>query len=170
MGNVKCVYYVEGLCEKELISALKEAPCKILQGKVRVFNVIQNLIPRSQLLALQSGTVVVFVFDTDTLNTATLQKNIEIVKRYCRVKIVYLAQVINLEDELVRCTNVRSARELTQSNGVHNFKSDFCKLKAKECRDMLERHHIDVGKLWTIEPPSHFSFVEKNSSMIKVQL
>lgn len=167
MHNVRCIYYAEGPCEHKLISALKETPSKILPGKVKPFNVVQNLIPRSQLLSLQAGTLVALVFDTDIPNTAILQKNIELIKRYCKVKIIYLAQVMNLEDELARCTDVRCAQELTKSNGVHNFKSDFCKLNAKACRDMLERHRINVGNLWVTDVPGLFSFIEKNSTKIK---
>lgn len=36
----KCIYYVEGLCEQQLIAALKENPARLISGKVRVFNVI----------------------------------------------------------------------------------------------------------------------------------
>lgn len=108
------------------------------------------------------------MFDTDVPNTAILQKNIELIERYCKVKIIYLPQVMNLEDELVRCTDVRSVLELTKSNGIRNFKSDFCRLKAKDCRSMLERHHFDVKGMWITSPPSNFSFVEKNSSKIKM--
>lgn len=61
----KCIYYVEGPCEQQLIAALKESPSKLLPGKVKVYNVIQNLIPKSQLLSIQAGTMVVLAFDTD---------------------------------------------------------------------------------------------------------
>ena len=40
----KCIYYVEGPCEQQLIAALKETPGKLIPGKVKVFNVVQNLI------------------------------------------------------------------------------------------------------------------------------
>lgn len=40
--NNKCIYYVEGPCEQQLISALKERPEKLIPGKVKVFNVVQN--------------------------------------------------------------------------------------------------------------------------------
>ena len=43
--NSKCIYYVEGPCEQQLIAALKESPAKLVPGKVKVFNVVQNLIP-----------------------------------------------------------------------------------------------------------------------------
>ena len=68
--NNKCIYYVEGPCEQQLISALKEEPARLIPGKVKVYNVVQNLIPKSQMLSIQSGTTVVLVFDTDVMQTA----------------------------------------------------------------------------------------------------
>ena len=50
--NTRCIYFAEGDCEAQLLNALRLPPEKILPGKVRVFNVIQNLIPKSQLLTL----------------------------------------------------------------------------------------------------------------------
>lgn len=167
--NSKCIYYVEGPCEQQLITALKEQPAKLIPGKIKVFNVIQNLIPKSQMLSIQPGTMIVLAFDTDVPRTATLKKNIELLKRYCgKIQIIYLAQVLRLEEELVRCTDVKTVVELTKSNSVKNFKTDFCKLKKKECRVMLERHKLDLKKLWTTKRPTEFSFVENNSDKVKI--
>ena len=63
--NNKCIYYVEGPCEQQLVAALKENPAKLIPGKIKVYNVVQNLIPKSQLLSIQCGTTIVLVFDTD---------------------------------------------------------------------------------------------------------
>ena len=167
--NNKCIYYVEGPCEQQLISALKESPSKLIPGKIKVYNVVQNLIPKSQMLSIQSGTTIVLAFDTDVPVTANLQKNLELLHRYCgKLQIIYLPQVLNLEDELVRCTNVKSVTDLTRSNSIRNFKTDFCKLKIKDCRAMLERHSLDVKKLWSCKTPDAFSFVECNSNRIKL--
>jgi len=68
--NNKCIYYVEGPCEQQLIAALKEAPERLIPGKIKVFNVVQNLIPKSQMLSIQAGTTVVLVFDTDVPQTS----------------------------------------------------------------------------------------------------
>ena len=145
--NNKCIYYVEGPCEQQLISALKETPSKLISGKIKVFNVVQNLIPKSQMLSIQSGTTIALAFDTDVPVTANLQKNLELLHRYCgKLQIVYLPQVLNLEDELVRCTNVKSVTELTRSNSIRNFKKDFCKLKIKDCRAMLETAQFGCRK------------------------
>ena len=167
--NNKCIYYVEGPCEQQLIAALKESPSKLIPGKVKVYNVMQNLIAKSQMLSIQAGTTVVLVFDTDVEQTANLKKNLELLNRYCeKLHIVFLPQVLNLEDELARCTDVKSAAELTQSKGIRNFKTDFCKLKTKECRAMLERHGLKTEQLWATKVPEIFSFAESNSAQIKL--
>ncbi len=44
----------------------------------------------------------------------------------------------------------------------------FVEGKCEECRNALERHHIDVNVLWTKNPPSKFSFVEQNGKVIKL--
>ena len=166
--NNKCIYYVEGPCEQQLIAALRETPAKLIPGKVKVFNVVQNLIPKSQMLSIQSGTTVALVFDTDVQQTTNLKKNLELLRRYCgKLKIIFLPQVLNLEDELVRCTDVKAVTELTRSGSLRNFKTDFCKMKAKDCRSMLERRGLDYSRLWMSKVPESFAFVESNSTQIK---
>lgn len=166
--NNKCIYYVEGPCEQQLISALKEAPERLIPGKIKVFNVIQNLIPKSQMLSIQTGTTVVLVFDTDVPRTEILKKNIELLAKYCKkLKIIFLPQVLNLEEELVRCIDVRNIKELTKSSSIRNFKTDFCKMKTEDCRFMLDRHMLDYVHLWMTKVPEPFNFVENNGVQIK---
>lgn len=108
-------------------------------------------------------------FDTDVPQTITLRKNLELLNRYCgRLRIIYLPQVLNLEDELIRCTDVKSAADLTKSGSTRNFKTDFCRLKVKECRAMLERHKLKTEMLWMTRVPEQFDFVENNSRQIKM--
>ena len=165
--NNSCIYFVEGKCEETLLAALEERPQKVVSGRIKVFNVITNLIPRSQLVTIQTGTTVVFVFDTDVSVTEFLKKNIELVQTYCRkTKIVFLPRVMNLEDELVRCTDINSIAKLTHSRSIKDFKRDFCAMT--NCRDMLNRHQLDVSRLWTQKPPEVFCFIPSNSSLIKI--
>ena len=169
MNYKKCVYVVEGECENQLINALKIEPRLVIPGKVKVFNVIKNEIPRREVNMIQSGTIVVFVFDTDVKKTDILLKNITYVKKYVsQVKIVLLAQVLNFEDEIARATDVKEAKEITKSRSVRNFKTDFCKLKTEECRNALNRHNIDIEVLWSKIPPDCFSFIEQNGKIIKL--
>lgn len=166
--NHRCIYYVEGACEQQLLAALKQVPSKLIPGKIKVLNVVQNLIPKSQMLSIQAGTVIVLVFDTDIAHTIVLKKNLELLKRYCRrIKVIFLPQVPNLEAELVRCTDVRRVEELTKSDGIKNFKVDFCRMNPSECRLMLERHQLDCDRLWMTKTPDAFSFVKNNGAQIK---
>ena len=159
--NKKCIYYVEGDCEEQFIKAMKLDPAKLMPGKVKVFNIIQNEIPKSQLLSISPGTIVVLVFDTDKPLTDYLKKNIDQLKKYCQtVRIVYLAQVMDFEDELVKATDVKKAQELTKSKSKSEFKSDFCRMNAKNCRNMLDRHKIDVGKMWITDVNNPFDFIQ----------
>ena len=169
MNYKSCVYFVEGPCEKQLIDALKAEPRLLTPGKVNVHNVIQDIIPRRVVNTIKAGTTVVFAFDTDIDKTDVLLKNIAYMKKYAaQIKIILLAQVMNFEDEIERTTDVKKAQELTKSTSISHFKSDFCRLKVAECRNTLERHHLDVSVLWTKNPPENFSFVKQNGDTIKL--
>ena len=167
--NKTCVYYCEGEDDQKLVDALKSSPSKILPGKSKKLNVVQNIIPKSILLGIKPDTNVVLVFDTDvTTNMDVVKKNIENIKKYCRgVKIINLLQVKNLEDELVRSTDIKTVMELTKSKSISNFKADFLKMKDEQCRNTLERHKIDVTQLWITKAPGEFDFIERNSDLIK---
>lgn len=161
-----CIYFVEGACEEALLSALKEHPQFIAQGKTKVLNVVSSYIPKSHLISIKPGTTVVFVFDTDVPVTKYLKKNIEYIEKYCnRSRLVFLPQVRNLEDELVRCTDIAKITDLTGSKSATNFKTDFCKMS--NLRIALNKHQLDVLRLWTMNPPEPFTFMPCNSDIIK---
>ena len=84
------------------------------------------------------------------------------------MKIIFLPQVLNLENELVRCTDVRTVMELTKSGSVKNFKTDFCKIKTKDCRSMLERNKLGYPRLLMTKAQEAFNFVDNNSFQIKI--
>ena len=169
MNYKRTLYIVEGKCEKQLIEALKEEPGIISPGEVKEINVVHQIIPRRIINMIRAGTRVVFVFDTDVEQTQILRENINHVKKYAAlVKVITIPQVLNFEDEIVRSTDVRKAKELTKSSGVSGFKNDFCKLKVSECRNTLNRHHFDVNLLWNQNAPTAFSFVNQGSKYIKI--
>lgn len=163
-----CIYFAEGKCEERLLNALKENPQKIQPGRVKVFNAVQNLLTKSQLVTIQSGTTVVLVFDTDVQNTEFLCENIRRLKTLCsKVRLVFLPQVLNLEDELVRCCEIKSVIGLTHSKSNKDFKRDFCSMT--NVRSALDRVNLNVSTLWTDNVPSPFGFVESNSDEIKIK-
>lgn len=169
MNFKKCMYFVEGRCEKQLIDALKAEPRLLVPGKVTLHNIIQDEIPRRTVNMILPGTTVVFVYDTDVRKTDVLMKNIHRIQNYVgEVRILHLAQVLNFEDEIVRATDVKRPQELTKSTGVSNFKTDFCRMKVADCRNALERHHLDISMLWIREPPETFSFVRQGGEELKI--
>ena len=120
--NRKCIYLAEGECEEKLIKALKESPALLIPGKVKRFNAIQNELKTSQLVTFAPGSLVVLVFDTDKPITEHLKNNIPMLKKRCSgVSVVTIAQVLHFEDEIVRCTDVTKAPELTKSQGLNEF-------------------------------------------------
>lgn len=72
-----------------------------------------------------------------------------------------------MEEELVRCTDVKKITELTKSGSVKNFKTDFCKMRTKDCRIMLDRHKLEYARLWMTRCPGVFDFVENNGAQVK---
>lgn len=163
-----CIYFCEGPCDISLLNALRREPSLILPGRMKEFNVIQNQITTSMLLAIKPGTTVVFVFDTDKEITDKLKKSIKLIHERCpKTKIVFLMQVKNLEDELVRCTDIKKVTDLTQSNSLSNFKTAFCRIT--NLRDLLDRHKINVNQLWTTKPSEIFEFIPLNSYEIKTK-
>ncbi len=163
-----CIYFAEGKCEERLLNALKENPQKIQPGRVKVFNVIQELLPKSQLVTIQVGTTVVLVFDTDVPNTEYLRENIKRLSTFCtKIKLVFLPQVRNLEDELVRCCEIKSVIDLTYSRSTKDFKRDFCSLT--NLRAVLNKANLNVDRIWTQDTPAEFAFLVKNSQEIKVK-
>ena len=84
--NVRYHYYVEGNCEKKLIDEFKKQQLPIISGKIDVFNAVQEEFTNTRLRMLPENTIVILVFDTDTGIVEILKRNLEILKKYPRVK------------------------------------------------------------------------------------
>lgn len=167
--NRKCLYFVEGKCEEQLIRSLKVDPARLLPGRVKILNPVLKQISRSQLVTINADTTVVLVYDTDVKLSQRLSQNIKNLKKYChRVNIVHLAQVFNLEDELVRSTDVSDVKELTKSTGFSSFKNDFCRMNYQQCRHMLQQHQFNIEKMWATQPSEPFQFVKQNGEEVKL--
>ena len=162
-----CIYFVEGQCEQKIVEAMKEEPQRLRSGKIKLLNPITQEIPSSVLLTIKKDSVVVLVFDTDIPVTEQLKNNIRRIRKYCKVDIVYLGQVLNLEDELVSCTDISRIQELTNSKSKKDFKRDFCAMT--NCRQVLDRHNLDVELLWNSRYPENFVFLENNSKKVKTR-
>ena len=165
--NNKYLYLVEGKDELALVKALKENPALIRQGRVSLFDPTKSKLTPNRMINISPGTVVVLVFDTDTNSSDVLEFNIKMLKKYVsRVSIVLVPQVLNIEDELERATNVRKAQELTNSKSLSNFKSDFA--GSSNVRALLIKHRFDIDKLWVLLPSGAFGQYKQESDKIKI--
>lgn len=159
-------YFVEGECEEKLIDVLKSDLQLIIPGRVQKVNPVEREITEMRIRMLSPKTMVVLVFDTDTGHKDVLDKNIKLLKSSANVaEIVIIPQVRNLEDELLRCCNVKRITELLNSKSEEEFKSDF--LHAKNLANILIKHRFNINCLWNTSPPKPYQHLDNQSKRIK---
>lgn len=160
-------YYVEGEDEKHLIDVLKSKLKIIRPGKVQKLNVIEQEITNLHLRTFKPDTMVVLVFDTDTGNAQTLRKNLQRLEKCPSVsEIITIPQVSNLEDELVRSCDIRTAPELLGSKSIRDFKRDF--IRVSNLDQKLLEHNFDIHLLWTGTPLPPYQNIVNQSRSIKL--
>lgn len=161
-------YYVEGDDEKHLINVLKTDLKMIRPGKVQKLNVINQKITDAMMRTYKDGTVVVLIFDTDTDDVDILNENIAKLNRCNAVsKVVTIPQVLNLEDEIVRSCNVRSALELLNSRTLREFKRDFINISNLDAK--LTEHKFDINLFWNQNPREPYQHIENQSVEVKLK-
>lgn len=160
-------YYVEGQCEKKLIDLLKEHQL-ILPGRIEVFNATQDLFNSARLRLLPPRSVVILIFDTDTGELNALIRNIQALRAQQNVLHVWcVTSVNNLEDELLRCTDVKELKKMLNCKRNSDFKQAF--IAEKHLYEKLINHHFDFSKLWITNPPEAYMIagVSNQGSKIK---
>jgi len=167
MKGVNIQYYVEGEDEKKLISVLKSEMRVIQPGKIQKLNVIQQQIPDSILRTYSPGTVVVLIFDTDTNNIDILNKNIKKLK-VCKAvsKTIMIPQVPNLEEELIRCCNIKEITELLNSRSEREFKRDL--IHISNLANKLMEHKFDIKLFWNQRPEAPYQDIVNEAGKIKI--
>lgn len=163
-------YFVEGENEEKLINVLKTTLQLIPAGKVLKFNGLTRHITKTRLLEFERNSVVIFVFDTDDEsaglgilndNEKQLDNSGSVIEHYC------ITQVKNIEDELVRSTDVKKIEDLLPSKTKKLFKNDFNRMKATVIARKLKEHHFDINLLWSEQPEGKFSEINNDSDLIK---
>lgn len=164
--NANIQYFVEGEDEKKLVNTLKNDLKVITPGRVQIINVIQNIVSDMILRTFKKGTVVILIFDTDTNNTDTLNKNISNLKKHRNVAdIITIPQVKNLEDELKYSCNIRRITELLNSRSVSNFKSDLIHITNLDSK--LKEHSFNINRFWSRHPESPYEHITNQANKIK---
>lgn len=160
-------YFVEGEDEKKLVNTLKNDLKVITPGKVQIINVIQNIVSGMILRTFKQGTIVVLIFDTDTNNTDTLDKNIAKLKKNRNVAdVITIPQVKNLEDELIYSCNIRKITELLNSRSASDFKSDL--LHITNLGNKLKEQSFNINRFWSRHPESPYENITNQADMIKI--
>lgn len=168
LSNTRIQYYVEGECEQKLVKTLV-AHNLILPGQTDVLNPVQDHIKSNHLRKLPAKTTVVLIFDTDKNNMDILKTNIQFLKKHPNIKrIITIPQVTNLEEELIRCTDVHQVRHLLNCKTNSEFKTAF--IEEKRLYEKLQLHHFDFEKLWSENPGAAFlkAEIQNESKMIKL--
>ena len=131
--------------------------------------VVQERLTDLKLRVLSEGTILIFVFDTDSGNIDILNENIKKAKESSRVKKVYcITQIKNIEDELIRSTDIKRIEELLSSKSKTDFKRDF--IRERNLKQKLAAHSFDLNMLWCKEPQSPFENIRNESGVVKNKL
>lgn len=138
-------YYVEGPCERKIIEELKKYGY-IAPGKISVKNVQQELLSNLHLRSLRKGTTIILVFDTDVVNKDILNNNLRLLNQYDFKDVYCVLQVNNLEDELIKSTDIKDIKELLNSKSNSDFKKDL--IDEKNLIKKLNFHKFDINKMW----------------------
>lgn len=166
MRKAVWVYLVEGEDEKKLVRTLITDMGLILPGKVRVLNVVQEKITRTQAVSFGELANIILVFDTDCDNSAILNSNIKLLKSLSNVQNVYcIPQVRNLEDELLRSCKIRTIRELTSSKSNTDYKKDL--IRMTNLASHLKTSGFDIKIFWNRVPSGTFSGIPNDASKIR---
>ena len=77
-----------------------------------------------------------------------------------------MTQVKNLEDELIRSTDIKFIRELTASKSDSGYKKDL--IKTSNLASLLVRHGFKINLFWAKEPTGVFGKISNDASLIKI--
>lgn len=168
MGGRRYQYLVEGETEKKLINELKKEGDLILSGTVNQFSIVDHRLSNAMVSNIASNTVMILVFDTDKKKTDILNENIRKLKRSRNVKEIWcVLQVENLEDELIRSTDVKKIKELIGCRSDSDFKREF--IKEKRLIAKLKEHDFNIEKMWVTTPSKEYTNFPNEGVKIKVK-
>ena len=127
--NIRYRYYVEGECEKKLVDTLK-ANQMIISGKSEVFNPVQDYFNYMHIRTLPQNSIIILIFDTDKKETSALVRNLEFLRGHSFIKeVLCIPQILNLEDEILRSTNIKHIRDFFNCKRDSEFKQKFLEEK-----------------------------------------
>jgi len=159
-------YYVEGKTDFIIVKALIRLGL-INAGKVDEFKVLENMFKTVHTRTLKRGIIVVLIFDTDVKIIDKLKENIDFLNKQSNIKeVVCVAQVENLEDELVRSCNIKKVEDLCGAKSTGEFKKILPKIS--DVGKILKQNEFDINKMWIKQPSEEFAkFDFKREKILK---
>ena len=145
-------YFVEGECEKKLLKSFMYVDSdSFIEGKVEVFNFVNERISLAKVRTIKKNTTVVIVTDTDVKNIDVLDSNIKTINRIAlssNIDIIILFSIEKFEDEIVySCDNINNINELFKTQSISDFKKKF--IKHENIYSRLNDAGFDIKKIWT---------------------
>lgn len=143
----KIQYLVEGENEQVIINAIKGE--FIISGKVRIFNCLEKDV--SLLVRTIKQTECIIVIDIDVLSDAhkkCLITNVKKLQEY-RKKVTIICQNRNLEEELIRASNLNNILNMYNVETIDKHKSMLN--KDRDVRSTLNMIDFDYSLFWNME-------------------
>lgn len=135
---------------------------------MQILNVIEKQIPDALVRTIKKGTNVVLIFDTDTGQTGTLERNVQKLREYgYATKIICVPQIPNLEGELIYSCNIRKITELLNSKSEKEFKSDL--IHITNLGSKLKEHGFDIGRMWSRQGQYPYQKIINEAEKIKLK-
>lgn len=105
----------------------------------------------------------------ENLNLRVLNENIRRLHDAKTIvnEVIFVPQVKNLEDELVRSTDISTVQELLPSSSIKEYKHDLAQINREKLALKLQQHHFEIEKLWYMKPSAHYKDMENGAAKIK---
>lgn len=103
------------------------------------------------------------------MNLNVFDKNIRLLHnaRHIVSDVICIPQVRNLEDELVRATDIDNVLELLSSLSMKEYKRDLAQIRRDRLALKLKQHHFQIDQLWSMNPSGQYQRIENGSDKIK---
>lgn len=169
------VYFVEGENEEKVVNTLKDIKNQyIVAGKSHVFNLTQNKISDAILMTLTRSTIAVIIYDNDVIISGKtnseitkkrINENIKLLKNNCK-EVIVICQYDNIEDEIIKATNIKKIEELLNSKSKAEAKTDLN--KERNLMKKLSDKNFDFNKFWRGAVPDYI--IQKVEGHQKIRL
>ena len=140
------------------------------EGKVEVFNFINEKMSNARARTIKTGTTIVVIVDTDIERIDLLDENINTLKNISRIDekdVILVFSIKTFEDEIVYASSgIKRINDLLNTKSIEEFKKKF--IAHKNIVDKLYSVGFDIHKIWSRKPREAFDkYTNQGSKIIK---